>query len=78
MDQGVITNPVRDLGLTMDNCGGQSYDGAVNLAGRYAGALTLIQHQFCQNHFIFGQIYFGGNRSHKFLDPPLIVIYIRP
>ena len=30
----------------MDNCGGQSYDGAVNMAGRYAGALTLIQHQF--------------------------------
>ena len=74
MDQGVITNPVRDLGLTMDNCRGQSYDGAVNMAG----ALTLIQHQFCQNYFIFGQIYFGGNKSHKFLDPPLIVIYIRP
>ena len=30
----------------MDNCGGQSYDGAGNMAGRYAGALTLIQHQF--------------------------------
>ena len=32
----------------MDNCGGQSYDGAVNMAGRYAGALTLIQHQFAK------------------------------
>ena len=32
--------------LTMDNCGGQSYDGAGNMAGRYAGVLTLIQHQF--------------------------------
>ena len=42
----LITNSVRDLGLTMDNCGGQSYDGAGNMAGRYAGALTLIQHQF--------------------------------
>ena len=32
----------------MDNCGGRSYDGAVNMAGRYAGALTLIQHQFAK------------------------------
>ena len=32
----------------MDNCGGQSYDGAVNMPGRYAGALTLIQHQFAK------------------------------
>ena len=32
----------------MDNCGGQSYDGAGNMAGRYAGALTLIQHQFAK------------------------------
>ena len=30
----------------MDNCGGQSYDGAGNMAGRYAGILTLIQHKF--------------------------------
>lgn len=37
---------VRDLGLTMDNCRGQSYDGAGNMAGRYVGASTLIQHQF--------------------------------
>ena len=42
----LITNSVRDLGLTMDNCGGQSYDGAGNMASRYAGVLTLIQHQF--------------------------------
>ena len=33
----------------MDNCGGQSYDGAGNMAGRYAGALTLIQHQFAND-----------------------------
>ena len=32
----------------MDNCGGQSYDGAVNMAGRYAEALTLIQNQFAK------------------------------
>ena len=35
----------------MDNGGGQSYDGAGNMAGRYAGVLTLIQHQFPK--FIF-------------------------
>ena len=29
----LITNSVRDLGLIMDNCGGQSYDGAGNMAG---------------------------------------------
>lgn len=32
----------------MDNCGGQSYDGAGNMASRYAGALTLIQNQFAK------------------------------
>ena len=32
----------------MDNCGAQSYDGAGNMAGRYAGALTLIQHHFAK------------------------------
>ena len=32
----------------MDNCGGQSYDGAGNMAGRYAGTLTLIQHHFAK------------------------------
>ena len=53
----LIINLVRDLGLTMDNCRGQSYDGAGNMAGRYVGASTLIQHQFpkaiyvhCMNH----------------------------
>ena len=29
-----------------DNCGGQSCGGDGNMAGRYASALTLIQHQF--------------------------------
>ena len=53
----LIINSVRDLGLTMDNCRGQSYDGAGNMDGRYVGASTLIQHQFpkaiyvhCMNH----------------------------
>ena len=49
----LIINLVRDLGLTMDNCRGQSYDGAGNMAGRYVGASTLIQHAIyvhCMNH----------------------------
>ena len=52
-----IINSVHDLGLTMDNCRGQSYGGAGNMASRYVGASTLIQHQFpkaiyvhCMNH----------------------------
>ena len=45
----------------MDNCGGQSYDGAGNMAGRYAGVLTVFQHQFPKIYFIIGQISFGGN-----------------
>ena len=32
----LITNSVRDLCLTMDKYRGQSYDGAGNMAGRYA------------------------------------------
>ena len=41
----------------MDDCRGQSYDGAGNMAGRYVGASTLIQGAFkkalyvhCMNH----------------------------
>ena len=41
-----IINSVRDLGLTMDYCRGKSYDGAGNMAGRYVGTSTVIQHQF--------------------------------
>ena len=37
---------VQDHGLTMDDCRGQAYDGAGNMAGRYLGASTLIQSQF--------------------------------
>ena len=41
----------------MEQCCGQSYDGAGNMAGKYVGASTLIQRQFgkaiyvhCMNH----------------------------
>ena len=50
----LIINSVRDLGLTMDNCRGQSYDGAGNMAGRYVGASTLIQHQFPKAIYVRG------------------------
>ena len=40
-----ITNLVRDLGLTMDNCRGQSYDSTGDMADRYVRASTLIQNQ---------------------------------
>ena len=53
----LILKSINDLGLNMDDCRGQSYDGAGNMAGRYVGASTLIQRQFqkvvyvhCMNH----------------------------
>ena len=53
----LILNSITGLGLSMDDCRGQSYDGAGNMAGRYVGASTLIQRQFpkavyvhCMNH----------------------------
>ena len=48
----LIINSVRDQGLTMDNRRGQSYDGAGNMAGRYVGASTLIQHQFLKAIYV--------------------------
>ena len=53
----LILKSINDLGLNMDDCRGQSHDGAGNMAGRYVGASTLIQRQFqkvvyvhCMNH----------------------------
>lgn len=53
----MILESVSDLGLSMANCRGQSYDGADNIAGKYVEASTLIQGQFnnalyihCMNH----------------------------
>ena len=55
--RGMILKAIEDFGLTMNDCRGQSYDGAGNMAGRYQGAATLIQGQFpkalyvhCMNH----------------------------
>ena len=56
-NQATNLNAISDLGLSMDDCRGQSYDGAGNMAGRYVGASTLIQGAFkkalyvyCMNH----------------------------
>ena len=53
----MILGAVADLGLSMSNCRGQSYDGAGNMAGKYNGVSSLIQGQFskalyvhCMNH----------------------------
>ena len=53
----MILKAVADLGLSMANCRGQSYDGAGNMAGKYNGVSSLIQGQFskvlyvhCMNH----------------------------
>ena len=53
----MILKVVSDLGLSMDDCRGQCYDGAGNMAGQYNGAAALIkeQHQkaifvHCMNH----------------------------
>ena len=42
----LIINSVTDLGLTMNECRGQSYDGAGNMAGKYVGVSTIIQRLF--------------------------------
>ena len=58
----------------MDNCGGQSYDGVGNMAGRYAGVLTLIQHQSLKFKLLsYGQIYFWWKQGPQLLDRPLLV-----
>ena len=53
----LILKAVSDLRFSMDDCRGQSYDGAGNMAGKYSGAATLIQRDFpkavyvhCMNH----------------------------
>lgn len=55
--KNVITNAVADLGLNMNDCRGQCYDGAGNMAGRLNGASTLIKEDYnkaiyfhCMNH----------------------------
>ena len=52
-----IIGAVGDLGLSMDDCRGQCYDGAGNMSGRLNGASSLIRAEFdkaiyvhCMNH----------------------------
>lgn len=44
--KNLIIASISDMGLSMDSCRGQAYDGAGNMAGKYVGASTLIQRQF--------------------------------
>ena len=53
----LITGAVADLGLSMDDCHGQCYDGAGNMSGRFNGASSLIRAEHdkaiyvhCMNH----------------------------
>ena len=41
-----IKKELQELGLDMNNCRGQGYDGASNMAGRYNGAAALIRSEF--------------------------------
>ena len=41
-----IKSEIRSLGLTLDNCRGQGYDEAGNMAGRYNGAAALIKNDY--------------------------------
>ena len=53
----LIIGAVADLGLSMDDCHGQCYDGAGNMSGRLNGASSLIRAEHdkaiyvhCMNH----------------------------
>jgi len=53
----LIIGAVADLGLSMDDCRGQCYDGAGNMSGRLNGASSLIRAEHdkaiyvhCKNH----------------------------
>lgn len=41
-----ILSLVRDLGLDMENCRGQGYDGSGNMAGKHIGAAKLVQNSY--------------------------------
>ena len=44
----MIKKDIRELGLDLLNCRGQGYDGVGNMAKKYNGASTLIEH--CASH----------------------------
>ena len=53
----LIIGAVVDLGLSMDDCRGQCYDGVGNMSGRLNGASSLIRAEHdkaiyvhCMNH----------------------------
>ena len=55
--KNVIINAVTELGISMNDCRGQCYDGAGNMAGRLNGASSLIKGEYnkavyfhCMNH----------------------------
>ena len=48
-----ITGAVADLGLSMDDCRGQCYDGAGNMSGRLNGASSLIRAEHDKALFTF-------------------------
>ena len=41
-----IITEIRELGLDMENCRGQRYDGAGNMAGKYQGAAARIRREY--------------------------------
>ena len=55
--KNVIINAVTELGISVNDCRGQCYDGAGNMAGRLNGASSLIKGEYnkavyfhCMNH----------------------------
>lgn len=55
--KNLILKTVADLGLSMNDCRGQCYDGAGNMAGHFNGVSALIKNQYekaiyvhCMNH----------------------------
>ena len=44
--KNIILKAVSDLGLSMDDCRGQCYDGAGNMPGQFNGASALIKQQY--------------------------------
>ena len=47
-----ILNIIREMGLDMNNCLGQTYDGAANMSGKCLGAATLIKNDFSKAEYI--------------------------
>ena len=55
-----ITTEIRSLGLDIQNCRGQAYDGAGNMAGKYQGTAARIQLEYplalyvhCASHRLY-------------------------